>query len=276
MPRQFALPRRPPGVHPGHPAPGRHQLPPLLVALPGRDHGPHPALLGRRLRELHHQPERHGPPLAARADARLAVPASRSTPWAPSSPASSRWSCSIQGALVAAGGGHHPLARGHDALHPAPVPPARARSSRCDRDGGDRAAAPQAERVVIPVPGLTRAVVQAVNFGRAISDDVDRASTSPTTSRRARRCAHASSASCPGVPFVIVESPLRSLVQPFVAYLDVTGNDPEMITIVVLPEYVGRHWWDRILYNQLASRLRRPSSGGRTRSSPRCPTAGEH
>ncbi len=28
------------------------------------------------------------------------------------------------------------------------------------------------ERVVVPVPGLTRAVVQAVNFGRAITDDV--------------------------------------------------------------------------------------------------------
>jgi hypothetical protein len=25
---------------------------------------------------------------------------------------------------------------------------------------------------------------------------------------------------------------------------------------VVLPEYVGRHWWDRLLYNQTARRLR--------------------
>ena len=27
-------------------------------------------------------------------------------------------------------------------------------------------------------------------------------------------------------------------------------------TIVVLPEYVARHWWDRLLYNQTAKRLK--------------------
>ena len=28
------------------------------------------------------------------------------------------------------------------------------------------------------------------------------------------------------------------------------------MTIVVLPEYVARHWWDRVLYNQTAKRLK--------------------
>ena len=28
------------------------------------------------------------------------------------------------------------------------------------------------------------------------------------------------------------------------------------ITFVVVPEYVARHWWERILYNQSAKRLR--------------------
>jgi hypothetical protein len=28
------------------------------------------------------------------------------------------------------------------------------------------------------------------------------------------------------------------------------------ITFVVIPEYVARHWWERILYNQVAKRLR--------------------
>jgi len=28
------------------------------------------------------------------------------------------------------------------------------------------------------------------------------------------------------------------------------------VTIVVLPEYVARHWWDRMLYNQTAKRLK--------------------
>ena len=58
-----------------------------------------------------------------------------------------------------------------------------------------------------------------------------------------------------------MESPYRALVGPFVAYLDVLDQtwspDREApTTVVVLPEYVGRHWRDRFLYNQAARRLR--------------------
>ena len=65
----------------------------------------------------------------------------------------------------------------------------------------------------------------------------------------------------PGVPLVIVESPYRALAGPLVAYLDVLDrawppDKPHPITFVVIPEYVARHWWERILYNQSARRLR--------------------
>ena len=65
----------------------------------------------------------------------------------------------------------------------------------------------------------------------------------------------------PGVPLVIVESPYRALAGPLVAYLDVLDrawppDKPEPITFVVVPEYVARNWWERILYNQSARRLR--------------------
>ena len=117
------------------------------------------------------------------------------------------------------------------------------------------------ERVVVPVPALNRAVVQAVNFARSISDNVvcvhvtdDAEAAEELRERFARQL--------PGVPFVIVESPFRALVNPFIAYLDVTGaKDPEAITLVVLPEYVPRHWWDRILYNQVTNRLKRALLG---------------
>ena len=64
-----------------------------------------------------------------------------------------------------------------------------------------------------------------------------------------------------GVPLVIVESPYRALIGPVTAYLDVLDlawppDKPSPITIVVLPEYVARHWWDRLLYNQSAKRLK--------------------
>ncbi|MGZ8501598.1 MAG: APC family permease [Candidatus Limnocylindrales bacterium] len=116
------------------------------------------------------------------------------------------------------------------------------------------------ERVVVPVPGLNRAVVQAINVGRSISDDVravyisdDAEQTAEMRERWQRQM--------PGVPLVLVESPYRALVGPLLAYLDVLDRawppgveDP--ITFVVIPEYVARHWWERILYNQSAKRLR--------------------
>jgi hypothetical protein len=45
-------------------------------------------------------------------------------------------------------------------------------------------------------------------------------------------------------------------VQPFVTWLDVAHREPDTMTIVVIPEYVARHWWERVLYNQTARRLR--------------------
>ena len=76
------------------------------------------------------------------------------------------------------------------------------------------------------------------------------------------------------MPLVIVETPYRSLVVPFLHYLDVMAPPEEdTITIVVLPEYVPRHFWDRILYNQTAASSRTRWWAGPTRSSPTCPTA---
>ena len=34
------------------------------------------------------------------------------------------------------------------------------------------------------------------------------------------------------------------------------GRNGSTLTIVVLPEYVAKHWWDRVLYNQTAKRLK--------------------
>jgi amino acid transporter len=116
------------------------------------------------------------------------------------------------------------------------------------------------ERVVIPVPGLNRAVVQAVNVGRSIADDVVAVFISDQPEQMAEVRARWER-QVPGVPLVIVESPYRALAGPFVAYLDVLDHAwpperPEPITFVVIPEFVARSWWERILYNQSAKRLR--------------------
>ncbi len=116
------------------------------------------------------------------------------------------------------------------------------------------------ERVVVPVPGLTRAVVQAVNFGRALTEDVQMIHVTDDVEEGEKLRARMER-QLPGVPFVIVESPYRSLVRPFVTYLDVTTRDPDALTLVIIPEYVARHWWERLLYNQMADRLRKELLG---------------
>lgn len=116
-------------------------------------------------------------------------------------------------------------------------------------------------RVIIPVPGLSRAVVQSVQFGRSLSNDV-RAVHITADADAAARLRKEWEARLAGVPLVIVETPYRSLVTPFLHYLDVMAPpEPGTVTIVVLPEYVPHHWWDSLLYNQTAKRLKRSLVG---------------
>jgi amino acid transporter len=121
------------------------------------------------------------------------------------------------------------------------------------------------ERAVIPVAGIDRAAVQAVNVGRSIADDVRAVliSDEPDEASRIRRRWELQ---VPDVPLVVVESPYRALVGPLLAYLDVLdhawpADRPAPITFVVLPEYVASDWWERMLYNQSAAALRKALIG---------------
>ncbi len=57
--------------------------------------------------------------------------------------------------------------------------------------------------------------------------------------------------------FVVILSPYRALLGPFVAYLDaVQETHPEATITVVIPEFVPQHWWEHLLHNQTALRMR--------------------
>ena len=116
------------------------------------------------------------------------------------------------------------------------------------------------ERVVVPVPAINRAVIHAINVARSIHPDV-RAVLVSDEPAEAARIRERWERQLPDVPIVVVESPYRALVGPLLAYLDVLDHawppdKEEPITFVVIPEYVARNWWERILYNQSARRLR--------------------
>jgi hypothetical protein len=60
-----------------------------------------------------------------------------------------------------------------------------------------------------------------------------------------------------GAQLVIIESPFRSLLRPLIAYISaVKEAHPQDVITVVLPEYVPGHWWEHLLHNQTALRLK--------------------
>jgi fumarate reductase subunit C len=117
------------------------------------------------------------------------------------------------------------------------------------------------QRIVVPMQEMRRDVIQAIKFGLTMSGDVVAVHVTDDLAAGERLRAQFER-QVPGVEFVIVESPFRELVQPLIRYLEVTAeNDRKMVTVVLLPERVLRHWWERFLYNQNAHRIRDALTG---------------
>ena len=112
------------------------------------------------------------------------------------------------------------------------------------------------QRVIIPVPEVTRDVVQAVKFGLTMSTEVTAVHVTDDL-QRGEELRQRFERQVPGTGFVVVESPFRQLVQPLIRYLEYTAErSAGEIVVVLLPEYVPRHWWERLLYNENAHRIR--------------------
>jgi len=115
------------------------------------------------------------------------------------------------------------------------------------------------ERAIVPVPGIDRAVVQAVNVARSMADEVRAVIVSENPAQALDLRAEWDER-VPEVPLDIVESPYLALAEPMVAYLDSLDegivDERTPVTFVILPQFVARHWWERPLYNQSTRKLR--------------------
>ena len=59
------------------------------------------------------------------------------------------------------------------------------------------------------------------------------------------------------VPLVVIESPYRETVRPVLRYVrQLLRENPGDVVSVVIPEYVVEHWWQNLLHNQTALRLK--------------------
>jgi amino acid transporter len=59
------------------------------------------------------------------------------------------------------------------------------------------------------------------------------------------------------VPLVVIESPYRETVRPIQLYIgQLRREHPGDVVSVIIPQYVVRHWWQNLLHNQSALRLK--------------------
>ncbi|MBB5872409.1 amino acid transporter [Allocatelliglobosispora scoriae] len=59
------------------------------------------------------------------------------------------------------------------------------------------------------------------------------------------------------VPLTIIDSPYREITRPIINYVKSLRQDkPRDVVTVYIPEYVVGHWWENILHNQSALRIK--------------------
>jgi amino acid transporter len=110
--------------------------------------------------------------------------------------------------------------------------------------------------VVVPISKLNRVAQQTLAYARSISANVSAVHISDDEAE-IMQMQEDWEKSVTDVPLVIIESPYRSLVGPLLSYLDqIQKQLPDSTLTVVLPEYVPRHWWEQILHNQTALRIK--------------------
>jgi amino acid transporter len=111
----------------------------------------------------------------------------------------------------------------------------------------------QHPRVVIPVASVHRGVIYALRYALSISNRVNAIyiEVDPSRTEKVKTLWEQWGM---GVPLRIVPSPYRSVIGPFLDYLD--KMDPEagdgQLATVILPEFVPAKWWEHLLHNQTA------------------------
>jgi amino acid transporter len=116
---------------------------------------------------------------------------------------------------------------------------------------------PIRHEVIVPISGIHRGVLKALEYAKAIAPDhvtavyinLDYEATQKLRAKWGEWGA--------GVELVVIASPYRSLVGPLTRYIDrrMKQHHDQMVT-VVLPEFVPAKWWHHLLHNQSSLMLK--------------------
>ncbi|HEY6794703.1 MAG TPA: APC family permease [Kineosporiaceae bacterium] len=126
---------------------------------------------------------------------------------------------------------------------------------RVDED--EDMALPSRSHAVVLVSKIHKPTLRAVNFARAMRPSVLEAVTVNVDPVETKALQEEWDRRGIPVPLKVLDSPFREITDPIVDYVKgIRRASPRDIVTVLIPEYVVGHWWEHLLHNQSALRLK--------------------
>jgi uncharacterized protein (DUF697 family) len=116
---------------------------------------------------------------------------------------------------------------------------------------------PSRNHAVVLVSKLHLPTLRALAYARATRPDALEAVTVSVDDVETRELVRNWEDSEISVPLKVIASPYREITRPILDYVKrVSRESPRTVVTVFLPEYVVGHWWEHVLHNQSALRLK--------------------
>jgi amino acid transporter len=116
---------------------------------------------------------------------------------------------------------------------------------------------PSKVHAIVLVSKVHKPTLRALAFARATRPDVLTALTVNIDDAETRHLQADWERYDVPVPLTVLESPFREITRPVVDYVKkIRRASPRELVIVFVPQYVVGHWWENVLHNQSALRLR--------------------
>ncbi|MGI8723754.1 MAG: APC family permease [Geodermatophilaceae bacterium] len=116
---------------------------------------------------------------------------------------------------------------------------------------------PSRVNAVVLVSKLHKPTLRALNFARATRPDSLTALTVNVDDEETRGLQADWTRLKIPVPLTVIESPYREITHPVLDYVrDIRRSGPRDLVVVFIPEYVVGRWWEQLLHNQSALRLK--------------------
>jgi amino acid transporter len=116
---------------------------------------------------------------------------------------------------------------------------------------------PSRNHALVLVSKLHLPTLRALAYARATRPDVLEAITVSVDDAETRELVHHWEESDITVPLKVIASPYREVTRPVLDYVKrISKEAPRTVVTVFIPEYVVGHWWEQLLHNQSALRLK--------------------